>query len=305
MIELEEQSSGKFPNSVLIVGCGYIGTALAEQLLKVGVKVGALTRNVRSADTLRKMGLEEVVVADLDSDLWHEQLNLKYQAVVNCVSSAGGGLVGYEKSYVQGQKSLLSWAEQMKPEIICYTSSTSVYPQDGGVWVDESAETEPATKTAALLLKAERLLLENKVWAGRRYVLRLGGIYGPGRHYLIDQIKNGEQVLSGHGQHHLNIIHRDDAVSGILAILNKAFTVPCGIYNVCDGQPAQKSEIVGWIADALKVSCPQFNPKLMTDRLQRRGGKMPDRKICCRKLGEVSRWQIAYPNYKIGYSGLL
>lgn len=285
----------------MIVGCGYIGSALAKRLLGAGVEVGALTRNAGKADSLHKMGVSEVIVAELDSDAWHEQLDLKYEAVVNCVSSAGGGLVGYQKSYVDGQKSLLAWAQQGEPEVICYTSSTSVYPQDEGVWVDETASTEPASEAAALLLQAEQILLQEKIWRGRRYVCRLGGIYGSGRHYLIDQIKCGEPVLPGKGQHHLNVIHCDDAVGAILATLDTDKTVPSGIYNVCDGRPARKTEIAEWIATSLKLPCPTFDPKLVTSRLQRRGGSMPDRKISSQKLQDASKWKIKYSSYQQGY----
>lgn len=305
MDEPNQQCNLNLPRSVLIVGCGYIGSTLARRLLEAGVQVGALTRNATTADILRKMGVAEVIEAELDSYLWHEQLNLKYEAVVNCVSSAGGGLAGYQKSYVDGQRSLLEWAQKGEPKLICYTSSTSVYPQDGGAWVDETASTEPASETAALLLQAEQMLLDEANWEGRRYVLRLGGIYGPGRHYLIDQIKSGELVLPGEGRHHLNMIHCDDAVGGILATLDTVTTVPSGVYNVCDGQPSRKSEIAQWIATSLKVPCPVFDPTLMTSRLQRRGGYMPDRKISSRKLQKVAQWQISYSDYQIGYVNFL
>ena len=62
------------PKSVIIFGCGYIGTALAEVLLAAGVRVGALTRNVQKATRLRELGVHEVIVADLDSEAWHGQL---------------------------------------------------------------------------------------------------------------------------------------------------------------------------------------------------------------------------------------
>jgi nucleoside-diphosphate-sugar epimerase len=305
MVEPDKQYKIKLPDSVLIVGCGYIGSALAERLLAAGVRVGALTRNCKTADALRKLGLAEVVVADLDSHEWHKQINSQYQGVVNCVSSAGGGLIGYQKSYVEGQKSLLAWARQKKPEIICYTSSTSVYPQDHGDWVDETAATEPASETSAILVESERILLEDALWRGRRYILRLGGIYGPGRHYLIDQVKEGATVLPGMGQYHLNMIHRDDAVGGILAVLDRSALVPDGVYNLCDGQPSKKMDIVSWIAAQMKLPCPSFDPKLASSRVQRRGGKMPDRKISNHKLQVATCWQPIYSSFKSGYLKLL
>ena len=103
--------SQKLPESVFIFGCGYVGTALAEYLIEQGVRVGALTRNREKAARLRELGVAEVIEAELDSSTWHAQVRGQYEAVVNCVSSAGGGLDGYRKSYVDGQCSILEWAK--------------------------------------------------------------------------------------------------------------------------------------------------------------------------------------------------
>lgn len=83
--------SQKLPESVFIFGCGYVGTALAEYLIEQGVRVGALTRNREKAARLRELGVAEVIEAELDSSTWHAQVRGQYEAVVNCVSSAGGG----------------------------------------------------------------------------------------------------------------------------------------------------------------------------------------------------------------------
>lgn len=295
----------KNADAVFIAGCGYVGSALAEQLLKKGLRVGALTRNKERAAQLKELGLEEVVIADLDSREWHDKLRLKYRAVVNCVSSAGGGLAGYQKSYVEGQRSLLEWAQVAQPEVVCYTSSTSVYPQSDGAWVDETAPTDPSTETSALLLEAEQMLLNSKSYHGKAYVMRLAGIYGPERHYLIDQIKGGETVIAGDGRHHLNLIHRDDAVSGIMAVMESYPNLAPGIYNLCDGQPYIQSEIVRWVAASLDVTCPTFDPEMKTARMLRRKGNSPDRKISNTKLIESTAWSATYPNFKAGYKAFL
>ena len=89
---LPDELVANLPKSVIIFGCGYIGTTLAEVLLAAGVRVGALTRNVEKAARLRELGVHEVIVADLDSEAWHSQFSGAYESVVNCVSSAGGGI---------------------------------------------------------------------------------------------------------------------------------------------------------------------------------------------------------------------
>jgi nucleoside-diphosphate-sugar epimerase len=248
----------QWPTSVLILGCGYLGTALAQRLMSEGIRVGALTRNVQQGEYLKTLGLDEVVVEEIDSDAWHLQIKGEYKAVVNCVSSAGGGLAGYQKSYVAGQHSFLKWAQHQDLETVCYTSSTSVYPQDGGVWVDELALTEPASETAAILLEAERLILEAETLSSDRYVLRLAGIYGPQRHYMIDQLRLGTKVLPGDGKPNLNSIHRDDAVDAIVLLLRKRVGTGVEIFNVCDGEPIPKIELIQLLAVRMQCECPIF-----------------------------------------------
>jgi nucleoside-diphosphate-sugar epimerase len=295
----------QWPTSVLILGCGYLGTALAQRLLSEGVSVGALTRNIQQGEYLKTLGLDEVIVGDIDSDEWHSRIKGNYKAVVNCVSSAGGGLAGYQKSYVAGQHSFLKWAQHQDLETVCYTSSTSVYPQDDGVWVDELALTEPASDTAAILLEAEHLLLEAETLKSNRYVLRLAGIYGPQRHYMIDQLRLGTPVLPGDGKPNLNSIHRDDAVDALIILLQQRVGSGVEIFNVCDGEPMPKHEFIQLLAVQMQCDCPIFDPTIKNIRLKRRGGHMPDRKISNLKLRSLTNWKPANGNILQGYLKLL
>lgn len=295
----------QLPDSVMIFGCGYVGSALAEALIARGVRVGALTRNSEKAARLRQMGLSEVVEAQLESEDWHAALCGDYAAVVNCVSSAGGGLAGYRQSYLQGQASILKWAQSQSIQRYIYTSSTSVYPQDGGVIVDESASTEGAPETGQVLLEAERLLGESEA-LGAWYVLRLAGIYGPGRHYLLDLLRRGDSTIPGAGDYTLNLIYREDIVGAILRILSAEQALPSGAYNLADDAAPSKAELVSWLSAQLGLEAPTFDPDTVSPRLRRRGGRMPDRRISNAKFKAVSGWTPQYPSYREGYSaGLL
>ena len=243
------QQCDGLPESVMIFGCGYVGTALARRLIQSGVRVGALTRNPQKAAALRAAGLAEVVEAELDSRGWHSRLAGDYRAVVNCVSSAGGGLAGYEKSYVEGQRSILDWCRGRSVERYLYTSSTSVYPQDGGVRVDECADTTAAPPTGQALLRAEQLIEAAAAQFSRSYIFRLAGIYGPGRHYLLTALREGVTVLPGAGDYHLNLIHLQDVVGALLqGLVGQA---PSGCYNLADDQAGSKAELVEWLAAQL------------------------------------------------------
>ena len=293
------------PESVMIFGCGYVGTALAEKLLEAGVRVGALTRNNEKAAQLKKLGLSEVVVENLHEVSWHQKLSGAYDAVVNCVSSAGGGLEGYRKSYVEGQRSILKWLVGRAIRSYIYTGSTSVYPQDGGVTVDETADTSGTSPTGRLLLESEQILSAASDQFDAWYVLRLAGIYGPGRHYLLDWLRSGETVIPGAGDYFLNLIHRDDIVSAIFKLLTQTRSEGSGIYNLADNFPTTKAEVVKWLAGKLSKPLPRFDPTEVSPRLQRRGGSMPSRKISNHKFCQTFDWKPAYPDFRSGYSALL
>lgn len=293
------------PKSVIIFGCGYVGTALAEVLLCAGVRVGALTRNTEKAAQLQALGLSEVVVADLSEESWHAQVSGSYESVVNCVSSAGGGIAGYRKSYLEGQRSILKWAQGREIQAYLYTSSTSVYPQDGGVSVDETADTSAAPPTGQVLRESEQLLAEAGDAFGAWYVLRLAGIYGPGRHYLLDLLRSGESVIPGVGDILLNLIHRDDIVTAICTALAHPQSANSGIYNVSDNHPAAKAELVQWLAERLEQPAPCFDPDHVSPRLQRRGGRMPSREISNHKLRQTLEWAPKYESFRAGYEALL
>src|SRR6266542_3935752 len=124
---------------LVIFGCGYIGIAVAREAIAAGVHVTALTRNAEKAKALSQLGVE-VVVDDLAGDVWHPKIAGGADYVLNAVSSGGGGIEGYRHSYLEGMKSILRWAVATGPVgTLVYTSITWVYPQDGGVVVDETA----------------------------------------------------------------------------------------------------------------------------------------------------------------------
>lgn len=297
-----QNTKNALPESVVIFGCGYVGTALAGSLKERGIRVGALTRNAARATELRERGVAEVVVADLDDASWMNELGQSYEAVVNCVSSAGGGLDGYQKSYVAGQKRILEWAETQEIRSYLYTSSSSVYAQDNGVWVDEASDTSAAPPTGQVLLESERLIEKYAHLFQSWYVLRLSGIYGPGRHFLLNQLKDRRGLIPGRGDYHMNMIHLDDIVRAMLLALSGK--PPSGIYNICDDEPTTKETVLQYLAEQLELPVPEFDPENIPPRLKRRGGHMPDRRISNRKAKAQLGWVPDYPSYKEGYASL-
>ena len=295
----------KLPESVIIFGCGYIGTALAKVLLENGVRVGALTRNQSQAELLRTLGAKEVLQFDLQDTNWPNHLQLPYQSAVNCVSSAGGGLLGYRQSYVDGQKVIIDWATTQKLDKFVYTSSTSVYPQDGGAVVTEQMSTQDCSESALLLLESERIIQEKRSHFHKHYIFRLAGIYGPQRHYLLDQLKAGMSIIAGKGDYHLNLIHCKDAVNALLIALHTDINVESGIFNLSDGNPPYKHELVSYLASKIGVRQPVFDPSTGSTRIRHRKGSMPDRIIANNKLIKSFGWKPIFQDFRSGYEAIL
>ncbi len=290
---------------LVIFGCGYVGSAVARTALAAGAQVEAVTRNAEKAAALRAEGLTSVVVAELASSDWHRQITSGADFVVNCVSASAPGIEGYRQSYVAGQESILAWAQAGRVPVgtLIYTSSTSVYPQGDGAVVDETAITVGASPTGAIIRESEIILEQASALVCRRwFILRLAGIYGPGRHHLLDQLQAGATVLSGLGVPHLNLIHRDDIVSAIMAGLEAPAVLGNEIFNVTDNQPARRAEVGVWLAAQLGVAAPLFDGTLKT---RRGGGLTPDRQISSQKIQQMLGWQPQFPDYRAGYRAIL
>jgi nucleoside-diphosphate-sugar epimerase len=287
---------------LVIFGCGYVGTAVAREAQAKGIRVEALTRNPDRAAALVELGAA-AVVADLATDTWHQRIAPGAEFVLNCVSSGGGGTAEYRRSYVGGMQSILGWAGRSAEGTFVYTSSTSVYPQTGGMVVDETAPTEGAGANGRILLEAEALLQKAGPACGRWFILRLAGIYGPGRHHLLDQILGGAAEMAGSGEQRLNLAHRDDIVAAIWA----AFMSPAAggnrIFNVADDAAATKSKVVEWLAAQVGRPPPRFSGGPASTR--RGFAEPPDRLISNARIKVELGWRPEYPSFREGYRQIL
>jgi nucleoside-diphosphate-sugar epimerase len=283
---------------LVVFGAGYVGGALARQAVAAGARVTALTRNEETARAFAAEGIE-AVVADLASDTWHGQIAGGADFVVNCVSGGGAGIEGYQRSYLEGMRSVAGWLTKAGGAgAAVYTSSTSVYPQDGGVRVNETAAVDREGERPRVLVESEEVLMNLPKSAGRRTVLRLAGIYGPGRHHLLEQVRACE--VAGRGDFRLNLIHRDDICGAIWSALF-AEAADGQIFNVADDGAAPKAEIVGWLAEKLGVAVPVFSGAPAAGRR----AVTPDRVIDNAKIKRVLGWRAGYPSFREGYTAIL
>ena len=291
---------------LVIFGCGYVGGALAEAALARGARVTALTRNPEKAARLAARGVE-VVVGELASSDWHARIAPGADIVADTVSAADSTVEGYRRSYVEGMRSVLDWAARgPRPAgTLVYTSSTGVYPQGGGAEVDESAPTMDAGPTGRILVEAENLLrAAPAVAVARWFILRLAGIYGPGRHYLLNALRSGTTQFGGEPGFRMNLAHRDDIVSALLACAAAPAPVRNEVFNLSDDAPATRAEVLGWLAGELGLPSPVFTgPAAGSGR--KGGAAAPDRVIRSVRIRRVLGWSPAHPDFRSGYAAIL
>lgn len=279
---------------VLVIGCGYMGLPLGAELANRGHEVFGLRRS--GADSLSAAGITPLI-ADISDFSTLSALPAQYDWVVNCVASSGGGAADYRHVYLEGTRNLLRWLTPHPPRKFVYTSSTSVYAQNDGSTVDETSGTVPTAETGKVLVETERLLVQAaREQSFPAVVLRLAGIYGPGRGYWFKQFLAGEAVIEGRGDRVLNMIHRDDVIGAILAALERGR--PGEIYNAADNEPVTQIDFFKWLAEKRGAPLPPSVPE-NPDAVRRRGAS--NKRVSNRKLREELGYGFKYPTFREGY----
>jgi len=283
----------------LIVGCGYVGTALGIELVRFGHKVYGLRRTAESNSDLKAAGIVPLI-GDVSKLETLAKLPADYDWVVNCVSSSGGGVEDYRAVYLEGTRNLLKWLSPAPPKRFVYTSSTSVYGQTDGSLVTETSPADPAAETARILLETENLLLEAASANFPAVILRVAGIYGPGRGYWFKQFLRGEARIEGKGERFLNMVHRDDVVGALIAALEKGR--PGEIYNVVDDEPVSQNNVFQWLASRLGKEMPPFVER--NEHADRKRGST-NKRVSSVRLKSQLGYQFKYPTFREGFENSL
>ena len=284
------------PLKIAVLGCGYVGAEFARQARAAGHDVLGVVRSEASRDKLRAEGLAAEAF-DLQTGDW-SVLPARFDAVVYAASTGGGGPEAYALAYDVGVKRALAWARAVGAHGFVFTSSTGVYRQDDGGVVDEASPVGGAP-TADAILGGERAVLASGFAKAR--VLRFGGLYGPGRHHLVDQLRRGDIVIGGRVDHFINYLHRDDAASSILASVVGG-PVGARVYNVGDGKPVTKAALARWIAQRLGGAEPIFDASAPAGPRVAKGGRtQPNRIVATGLIRAELAWN---PRYSDVFAGL-
>lgn len=274
---------------VLIAGCGYVGAALAKSLLLDAHDVWGLRRHTASLP----MGVRPVA-ADLAVAGSLAELPPYLDFVVYMASPGGSDDLLYRTAYAVGLRNLLEAleAQAQHPRRVLFVSSTSVYAQQDGEWVDESSPTQPVHFSGRRVLEAEGALRE-AAFPGT--VLRLGGIYGPGRTRLVERVREGRAVFRKPPVY-TNRIHRDDAAGALRHLMQLAS--PESLYLGVDCEPADERTVQSWLAGVLGAPPPR---PAASDR----DGRPRSNKRCRNDRLRGSGYRFRYPSFREGYRAVL
>ncbi len=280
---------------VMIVGCGYVGFPLGVELLRRGHEVFGLRRS--AADELKAAGIFPLR-ADVTRLDELKKLPRDFDWVVNCAASGSGGVDDYRQIYLEGNRNLVAWLAGIPPQKFVFTSSTSVYGQNDGSVVTEISPAEPEADTAKVLREAENLLLDA---AAQEHfpavILRVAGIYGPGRGYLLKQFLRGEARVEGDGSRFLNMIHRDDLIGVIIAALERG--TPGEIYNAADNEPGTQLNFFEWLAARLKQPLP---PVVAAEATAGRKRGLTNKRVSNAKLRAELKYEFKFSDFRAGYA---
>ena len=280
----------------LIFGCGYLGERVARKWRDAGHEVWTVTRRPSRAKELAELGIRPFVGNLTDP------IKLPDEALVETVLFA----VGYDRStgqtvhevFVQGVQNALS---VLPASVRCflYISSTGVYGQKAGEWVDEESPCEPTRAGGRACLAAEQIL-QSQRFASRVVILRMAGLYGPGRIPKLEAVRAGA-ALPATQSGFLNLIHVDDAAEVVLAAEAKS-QPPCR-YVVSDGCPVSRQDFYRELGRLLAAPPLRFEEPQSDSSAGQRATS--SKRVRTTRMQHDLRVRLRFPSYREGLQAIV
>ncbi|SMO70027.1 SDR family oxidoreductase [Fodinibius sediminis] len=265
---------------ISILGCGWLGLPLAEQLRDEGHHIKGSTTSPEKLTLLKGKNIEPYLIrldprlnADADPDFWDADL-----LILNI--PPGRNREHVEQFHKQQIQAIIENIRDSSIDEVIFVSSTSVYPEQPGIVAEEDAKAGEAVRPSGnALLKAEALLMNESSFD--THIVRFGGLYGYDRHPVTHL--SGRKNLSN-GNAPVNLIHRDDCIGILKAIIHS--NISNHIFNgVSDGHPPKKMYYPA-VARAKGLAPPVYNDD------ENEGYKI----VSNMKLKHMLNYTFKYPN---------
>ena len=290
LLRQQAQRRPLFEN-ITILGCGYVGSALAYYWQERGHFVTGTTTSWQRVSSLAEL-VSQVVMIKGDDTSALESLVQGQDTIVVSVAPTGSAAAdedGYSNTYLSTAKNLVKALEQI-PRVrqIIYLSSCSVYGDRQGAWVDETSSILPQDHRSQVLYETEQTLMQANQENRKVCILRLGGIYGPSRELISMYGGLAGMIMPGTGERVINWIHRDDIVKAIeFARLNELE----GVYNLVDD-----SQLT--VRQQVESVCYKYGlPPVYWDESQP-GRRGKSARISNQKL-KVAGYEFVYPQLQV------
>lgn len=270
---------------VLIAGCGDLGFGLATELVTQGHQVTGIRRTQLDFPH----GVQGITgdLVEMDSDVLPD-----VDVVFLIMTPNGRNETAYRAAYFDTAQTIIRrYQTTAKPVKVFFVSSTSVYGQSQGEWIDETTPAEPRSATANILLETELALAA----AFQSVAVRCSGIYGAGRFRLLEKVESEEDWGLNSWT---NRVHRDDVVSALVMLARHALEerpLPEQVI-VTDQTPVSMWEVKLWLATSLGAKVAVSN---ISDFAPFSGKRIQGQYLLSQG------WKPRYPSYVSGYQSLL
>lgn len=277
----------------LMIGCGDIAQRVAAHLGAENFHYVGLRRDPGRIPA----GIEPLPLDLNRDDGWEALHGVNGNLVLLTLTPNRRDEAGYRQAYVANLEKVLNAFKHSTqlPRRLIFVSSTSVYGQDAGEWVDETSHTEPKYFNGRVLLEAERLLAHSGF---EHTVIRCAGIYGPGRTRLLEQVLKGQ--WDPHDRfYYSNRIHVEDCAAFIaqLARQYQRGEQWQPLYIAADSEPVPLDTVKRWLATELKVPVPEMKTTL--------GDQPFSNKRCSNLRMRDNGYRFIYPTFREGYRDLI
>jgi nucleoside-diphosphate-sugar epimerase len=220
---------------------------VARRLVARGDRVTGVRSTLEGAEALRAQGIDALAL-DLADPGCADAMPGPYDAILALQAARGRDAAAYRRAYLDVNKTLLRLAFRDGARALVYSGSTGLFGQRDGSDVDEATPPAPATPEGQVLLEAEQALLGSGAPAR---ILRLSGLYGPGRLWMLDAVASGRLALGAGDDAWLNSCHQEDAVEAVLAVLDRGRNG--AVYHATDAKPLRRRDVVTALAARLGV----------------------------------------------------